>query len=151
MSLVNKYPWNVHLLIRTVWLSWGDHPVRHSPSIAFRHLLPNSARFRCVCEWVRERERDCMSTSIPAPSSKLCQISLCHWRGTLYLRAAVHRHGQRPPKGLGTDETGSNLAPKHAHKHEAYPPWVKKKKKRVPSRFKRFWFYLSWCKQHGQL
>ena len=24
---------------------------------------------------------------------------------TFYLRAAVHRHGQRPPKGLGTDKT----------------------------------------------
>ena len=23
--------------------------------------------------------------------------------GTLYLRAAVHRRGQRPPKGLGTN------------------------------------------------
>ena len=39
----------------------------------------------------------------PAPSSKLCQIWLRHWRGTLYLRAAVHRRGQRPPKGLGTN------------------------------------------------
>ena len=36
----------------------------------------------------------------PAPSSKLCQIWLRHRRGTLYLRAAVHRRGQRPPKGL---------------------------------------------------
>ena len=25
-------------------------------------------------------------------------------KGTLYLRAAVHRRGQRPPKGLGTDK-----------------------------------------------
>ena len=25
--------------------------------------------------------------------------------GTLYLRAAVHRRGQRPPKGSGTDKT----------------------------------------------
>ena len=41
----------------------------------------------------------------PAPSSKLCQILLRHCRGTLYLRAAVHRRGQRPPKGLGTDKT----------------------------------------------
>ena len=32
-------------------------------------------------------------------------------------------------------------------KHEAHPPRVKK---RVPSRFKRLWFYLSWRKQHGQ-
>ena len=65
----------------------------------------------------------------PAPSSKLCQIWLRHWRGTLYLRAAVHWRGQRPPKGSGTDKTGSNLAPKHARKHEMHPPRVKKKEK----------------------
>ena len=33
----------------------------------------------------------------PAPSSKLCQIWLRHWRGTLYLRVAVHQRGQCPP------------------------------------------------------
>ena len=44
----------------------------------------------------------------PAPSSRLCQIWLRHWRGTLYLRAAVHRRGQ------------------HARKHEAHAPRVKK-------------------------
>ena len=65
----------------------------------------------------------------PAPSSKLCQIWLRHWRGTLYLRAAVHRRGQRLPKGLGTNMTveAINLAPKHARKQEAHPPRVKKK------------------------
>ena len=41
----------------------------------------------------------------PAPSSKLCQIYWRHWRGTLYLRVAVHRRGQRPPKGSGTNMT----------------------------------------------
>ena len=41
----------------------------------------------------------------PAPSSKLRQIWLRHWRGTIYLRAAVHRRGQRPPKGSGTNMT----------------------------------------------
>ena len=38
-----------------------------------------------------------------APFARLCQIWLRHWRGTLYLRAAVHRRGQRPPKGSDTD------------------------------------------------
>ena len=33
------------------------------------------------------------------------------WRGTLYLRAAVYRRWQRPPKGLGTDKTERNIAP----------------------------------------
>ena len=41
----------------------------------------------------------------PAVSSRLCQIYLRRWRGTLYLRAAVHRRGQRPPKGSGTNMT----------------------------------------------
>ena len=41
----------------------------------------------------------------PAPSSKLCQIWLCHWRGTLYLLTAVQQCSQRPSKGLGTDYT----------------------------------------------
>ena len=41
----------------------------------------------------------------PAPSSKLCQIWLHHWRGTFYLCTAVHWHGQRPLKGSGTDKT----------------------------------------------
>ena len=40
-----------------------------------------------------------------APSSKLFQIWLHHWKGTLYLRAAVHRRGRHPPKGLGTNMT----------------------------------------------
>ena len=50
----------------------------HTPSTAFRHLPPNSARFSYATE-----------------------------RGTLYLRAAVHRRGQRPPKGSGTNHTPS--------------------------------------------
>ena len=36
---------------------------------------------------------------------ELCRLG--HWRGTLYLRAAVHRRGQRPLKGLGTNHTSS--------------------------------------------
>ena len=60
--------------------------MRRTPGIAFRHLPPNSARFGYAAE------------------------------RTLYLRAAVHRRGQRPPKGCG-----SSLAPKHARKHETHP------------------------------
>ena len=42
----------------------------------------------------------------PAPSSKLCQIWL-RTEGAFfsYFRSAVHRRGQRPPNGLGTDKT----------------------------------------------
>ena len=42
---------------------------------------------------------------LPAPSSKLYQIWLRHWRGTLYLCAAVQRCGQHPPKGSDTNMT----------------------------------------------
>ena len=49
--------------------------ISHTPSIAFRHLPPNSARFSYATEGALD----------------------------LYLRAAVHRRGQRPPKGFGTD------------------------------------------------
>ena len=71
---------------------------------------------------------------LPAPSSKLCQNWLRHWRGTdLYLPS---------PKGLGTNKTVEiDTASKHARKHEARP-LREKEKKRVPSWFKRLWFYL---------
>ena len=49
----------------------------HTPSIAFWHLPPNSARFGYATE------------------------GAC----TLYFRAAVLRRGQRPPKGSGTNMT----------------------------------------------
>ena len=49
----------------------------HTPSTAFRHLPPNSARF----SYATERALD------------------------LYLRAAVQRRGQRPAKGSGTNMT----------------------------------------------
>ena len=62
-----------------------------------------------------------------APSSKLCQIWLRHRMGTLYLCTAVHQCGQRPQKGLGTNVTENNLAPKNPCKHEMHPLWVKKR------------------------
>ena len=45
----------------------------------------------CDPEWIAHSEH-----RFPAPSSTLCLIWLRHWRGTLYLRADVHRRGQRP-------------------------------------------------------
>ena len=49
-----------------------------------------------------------------------------------YLRAAVHRRCQRPPKGLVTNKKycGSNITSKHARKHEARLPRVKKEEER---------------------
>ena len=43
--------------------------------------------------------------SLEKGSGKRCSES----EGTPYLRAAVHRHCQRRPKGLGTDKTGSKV------------------------------------------
>ena len=40
----------------------------------------------------------------------------------VYLRAAVHRRSQRPPKGLVV--CGSSIAPKHPCKHETHVPWA---------------------------
>ena len=51
--------------------------IDHTPSTGFWHLPPNSAKFSYVTEGSR----------------------------TLYLRAAVQRCGQRPPKGSGTSVT----------------------------------------------
>ena len=39
----------LNFYFKTVSPSWGD-PVRHTPSTAFRHLPPNSARFSYATE-----------------------------------------------------------------------------------------------------
>ena len=72
----------------------------HTPSIAFRHLSPNSVRFGYATEGA-----------------------------LVYLRAAVHRRGQRSPKGVGINKTveGSNIASKHPRKHATHASRVKKK------------------------
>ena len=82
----------------------------------------------------------------PAPSSKLCQISLRHCRGTLYLRAAVQWRGQRPPKGSGTNnDCRSNLAPKHAQKHEMHPSRVKAKQNKKQKQNKKLTIVVLFC------
>ena len=53
----------------------------HTPSIVFRHLLPNSARFGYATEWA-------LFISTPA----------------------VHRCGRCPPKCLGTNHTPSTVS-----------------------------------------
>ena len=54
-------------------------------------------------------------------------------------------------RSVGTDIMTVEATPsaKHARKHEAHAAWVSEK--RVPSRFKRFCFYLTWRKQRSQL
>ena len=100
------------------WAAWSGEPWSHTPSIAFRHLPPNYARFSYATE------------------------------GALFLCNCPPTQSVSSEKFGYWWDCGSNLAPKHACKHEVHPTWVKK---RVPSWFKRLWFYLSWRKQHGQL
>ena len=95
--------------------SEGNTALR-TPSIAFRHLPPNSARFSYATEG---------ALFVSAQLSSDAVSSLRNVRVLIWLEA-------------------TSVAPRHARKHEAHPPRVK----RVPS---RFWFYLSWRKQHGQL
>ena len=90
------------------------HTVGHTPSTAFRHLPPNSARFSYATE------------------------------GALFLSAQLSSDAASALRKFPVASTvrltvRSNLAPKHARKHETHPP-------RVPSLFKRLWFYLCWCK-----
>ena len=90
------------------------HIVGHTPSTAFRHLPPNSARFSYATE------------------------------GALFLSAQLSSDAASALRKFPVASTviltvRSNLAPKHARKHETHPP-------RVPSLFKRLWFYLCWCK-----
>ena len=85
-----------------------------------RILLVENLRSPLLTNWHCTVLRDCDRTALsffflqcvlrlqlhsehrfPAPSSELCQNWLRQWRGTLYLRAAVHRRCQRPSKGLG--------------------------------------------------
>ena len=80
------------------------HGACHTPSIAFRHLPPNSARFGYATEGA-----------------------------LLYLRAAVHRRPARG-LGTNNYDCGSSLAPKHPRKHETYLPRVKRKRKKKQSR-----------------
>ena len=109
----------IELLVRRTWFGQFDElyfvlsclvmRCKLRPELAADvHLPPNSARFSYATE------------------------------GALFNSAqlSIKRRGQRPPKGLGTNnyDCRSNLAPKHAREHETHPPRVKK---RVPSRFKR--------------
>ena len=70
---------------------------RHTPSTAFRHLPPNSARFSYAIEG---------ALFISAQQSTDAVSALWKVRVLIWLQ-------KRP-------------APKHARKHEAHPPWVKR-------------------------
>ena len=89
----------------------------HTPSIAFHHLPPNSARFSYATEGALKSPRSCPATR----SARLRKLRVLNYMTV----------------------EATSLAPKHARKRETHPP---RAKERVLSRFKRLWFYLCWCK-----
>ena len=96
----------------------------HTPSIAFQHLPPR--------------------------------------KGHSLSPLSVYRRWQCSPKSLGIDKTVEATKRPSTHENmkrvrsgrERKKRKKKKKKedkKRVPSRFKQFWFHLCWRKQRGRL
>ena len=73
----------------------------HTPSIAFRHLPPNSARIGYATE------------GAPFISAQLSTDAV----------SGLRKLGQK-------QDCGSNIASKHTRKHEARPSLVKKKKRK---------------------
>jgi len=113
-------------LTLVVWMLHSDLSISyiHTPSIAFRHLPPNSARTGYANEG---------ALFISAQLSTDAVSAL--WKVWVLIRLWKQRSVQ-------------------AHTNEARPQWVKKKKKkRVPFRLGWFRFYhsLCWCKQRGRL
>ena len=95
-------------------MSWNE-VIQISLSVFFFSSVNNISKETCYTTHAKHR--------FPAPSSKLCQIWLHHWRGTLYLHAASCPLMQSAPsKRFGYwYDCRSNLAPKHAHKHKKSP------------------------------
>ena len=93
----------------------------HTPSTAFRHLPPNSARFGYTTEGALFISAQLSTDAVSALQKVWVLITLrvslsgtflqtlpdlvTPLKGHSFLRAAVHRRGQRPPKGFGTDKT----------------------------------------------
>ena len=77
---VSRLPFLASLYISAFRLQRLRQCPGHTPSTAFRHLPPNSARFSYATEGAF----------------------------SVYLGAAVHRGGQRPPKGSGTNMTANS-------------------------------------------
>ena len=87
--------------VRTVECFWLQTPGWDEGSAVW---FPKGEKEDCRRRWVFYSEH-VMVNRFPAPSSKLCQIWLHHWRDTLYLRAAVLWRGQRPPRGSAINKT----------------------------------------------
>ena len=84
----------------------------------------------------------------PSLTSKLCQKLVTQVKGHSLFPRSCPSTMSKPSESFGCKECKSNIACKHARKYEACPLRVKKY---LPSRLKRFWFYLCWRKQRGWL
>ena len=83
-----------------VWAEWTGNCSTHTPSITFRHIPPNSARFSYATEGALHTP--CIAFRHLPPNSARFSYAT---EGAVYLCAAVHRRGQRPPKGSGINMT----------------------------------------------
>ena len=100
--------WSTHQPTR-----YTNHPSTQTLSTAFQHLPPSSARFSYAAEGVLFISAQLSSNAVSAlrkVSSGTDKLRLC--RDTTACSVV-------------SLDCGSNLAPKHARKHEAHPPQVK--------------------------
>ena len=110
-----------------------SHVLSTSDSLADLEHVKFCDGFSTCCRPVDNKSEDTLRTSFAAPpSTKLCQNWLHHWRGTLYLYAAVHWCGQRPLKGLGTSKTveATQYPSTHVNMRRIHPGLKKKTEKK---------------------
>ena len=99
-------------------------------------------------QWWLTTQRWCLLTEQTTPQASLSGTFLqtlpelvTPLKGHSFLCAAVHWCCQHPRKGLDINKSVKATSCQSK-------PWVKKK---VPSQFTLFWFYLWWRKQSGRL
>ena len=118
------YTYRYTVTTRMTCIKMGSDESHFNVSLTVRDKVSRQCPQTRTFEEKGEPKR--IRTEVP-PLTKPNALPLRHWRGTLYLRAAVQRRGQHSPKGSGTNnDCRSNLTPKHARKHETHPPLVRK-------------------------
>ena len=100
----------------------------HTPSTAFRHIPPNSARIGYATE-------DVLFISAQLSTDAVSAIE--RFRGSAKGPSLISNLASVNVKQIVYFtyhyDCGSNIASKHASKHETRPPWVKKKEKKKSS------------------
>ena len=85
----------------------------HTPSITFRHLPPNSARIGYITEGAPQHSEH----NFPAPSFKLCQNWLRHWRGTPHSEHNFPAPSSKLCQNLVTSTKGAPHTPSITFRH----------------------------------